>query len=87
MAVILLTGFSNLFGCPVALADTNREREACALMDDYGAMGQRGEEPVLYALSVLSTEMPRVEADRGITAAVNDYCPKHAADLAPGWRQ
>jgi hypothetical protein len=87
IAGMLAVGASNLCGCAVALADNNHEREACALMDDYGNIVALGEEPAWYALSVLSTEMPRGQAEQVLTAAVNDYCPKHAADLPPGWRQ
>jgi hypothetical protein len=73
-------------GSGIAHADSNHEKQACALMDDYGTQGQLGEEPVLYALQVLSTEIPRGEAGLVIGAAVTDYCPNHASDLPPGWR-
>ncbi|WP_156690414.1 hypothetical protein [Mycobacterium sp. Marseille-P9652] len=75
-------------GSGVARADNNHEREACALMDDHASaihLGY-GSTPAQYAMAVLSTEMPPVDAAHTLLAATNDYCPGHAGDLPDGWR-
>jgi hypothetical protein len=87
VTLMLAVGLAEWWGSGTAHADVNREKEACALLGDYGAMGQLGEEPALFALRILSTEMPRTEADLVLGRAVTDYCPDHAGDLPPGWRQ
>src|ERR1700754_472297 len=78
VTVMLAVGLAEWWGSGTAQADPNREKEACALLSDYGAAGQFGEEPAWYALRVLSTEMPRGEAELVLGHAVTDYCPNHA---------
>ncbi|MHA7652824.1 hypothetical protein ACX9NE_25100 [Mycobacterium sp. ML4] len=72
----------------VAYADTNREREACALMSDYAAAIHwgYGNSSLHYAYAVLSREMPAEDAAHLLYAATRDQCPDHAADLPAGWR-
>ena len=74
-------------GSGIAQADTDHERQACALMDDQATAIQLGygEGSMQYALAVLSTEMPPEQAAHVLTAATRDDCPNHAADLPPGW--
>jgi len=73
--------------CGIGHADTDHEREACALMDDHATAIDLGYSatPVQYAFAVLSSEMPAEDAAHVIAAATRDDCPKHAADLPPGW--
>jgi hypothetical protein len=87
MEAMLAVGVAGWSGSGIARADSNREKEACALMDDYGTMIHLSEEPAWHAPRVLSTEMLRGEAELVLGAAVTNYCPNHAADLPPGWRQ
>jgi len=64
------------------------EGRAIALMDDHTTAIHLGYSatPVQYALAVLSTEMPPVDAGHVLLAATRDDCPNHAADLPAGWR-
>ena len=83
MATVGLAGSSSA----IAHADNNHEQEACALMRDAATAMHLGysESTVQYALAVLSTEMPQVDAAHVLLAATRDYCPDHAADLPAGW--
>ncbi|WP_142280701.1 hypothetical protein [Mycobacterium saskatchewanense] len=87
LAPMLMAGLP-WYGAAIGHADTNREREACALMDDHATAIRLGysSTPVQYALAVLSTEMPPEDAGHVLLAATQDACPNHAADLPPGWR-
>jgi len=75
-------------GSGIARADTNHEREACALLDDHAGAIHSGYSsyPSEYAFAVLSTEMPPLDAAHVIRAATNDDCPNHAADLPADWQ-
>ncbi len=90
-AITVIAGMSVAAWCAgagIAHADDNREREACALMDDSAAaihLGY-GESVLQYAYAVLSTEIPPDAAAHVLLAATRDSCPNHAADLPPGWR-
>jgi hypothetical protein len=81
-------GLATWCGSGIAHADNNHEQEACALMDDYATAIHLGysSTPVQYALAVLSTEMPPVDAGHVLLAATRDDCPNHAADLPAGWQ-
>lgn len=82
LAPMLMAGLTPWCGAATGHADTNREREACALMDDHATAIRLG-----YSLTpVLSTEMPPEDAGHALPAATRDACPSHAADLPPGWR-
>ena len=74
-------------GSGIAHADTNHEREACALMDDSASARHNGygNSTFSYAFAVLSREMPSEEAGHVLLAATRDDCPNHAADVPAGW--
>lgn len=75
-------------GAGIAQADNNREREACALMDDHSTAMIQGYSsyPGQYAFVVLSTEMPPLDAAHVLKAATVDVCPNHATDLPVDWQ-
>ena len=75
-------------GSGIAQADTNHERQACALLDDYASTMRMGylEGSYQYAFAVLSKEMPPEDAAHALAAAVRTECPNHAGDLPPGWQ-
>ncbi|OBH08449.1 MULTISPECIES: hypothetical protein [unclassified Mycobacterium] len=83
-----LVGLAAWFGFGTAHADTNHERQACALMDDHADAMRNGYSsyPSEYAFVVLSTEMPPLEAAHTLRAATQDVCPGHAADLPRDWQ-
>ncbi|OBK45951.1 hypothetical protein [Mycobacterium sp. 1081908.1] len=76
------------FGSGIAGADTNREREACALMDDHASAMINGYSSYAgqYAFVVLSREMPPLDAAHVLKAATIDVCPNHAGDLPVDWQ-
>jgi hypothetical protein len=81
-------GLAAWAGIGIAYADNNREREACALMDDHGTAMMEGYSsyPGQYAFVVLSTEMPPLDAAHVLKAATIDVCPNHAGDLPVDWQ-
>ncbi len=88
ITTMVTAGLAAWSGAGIAHADTNREREACVLMDDHGTAIHLGYSsyPSEYAFAVLSTEMPPVDAAHVIRAATVDDCPNHAADLPADWQ-
>lgn len=88
ITTMVTVGLAAWCGSGIAHADNNHEQEACALMDDHATAINLGytSTPVQYALAVLSTEMPPVDAAHVLLAATRDDCPNHAADLPAGWR-
>lgn len=85
LTAIAAAGLAAWCGCGSAHADNNREREACALMDDYATSMNVGLAPLDYAMRVLTKEISPVDAAHVVAAAARDDCPKHLADLPPGW--
>ena len=85
MATVCLAAW---FGSGIAHADTNREREACALMDDHASAMINGYSSYAgqYAFVVLSHEMPPLDAAHVLKAATIDVCPNHAGDLPVDWQ-
>ena len=83
-----MVGLATGFGSGTAHADTTHEQQACALMDDHADAMRNGYSsyPSEYAFSVLSTEMPPLEAAHTLRAATHDVCPGHAADLPGDWQ-
>jgi hypothetical protein len=88
ITTIVMLGLAAWSGSGIAHADTNHEREACALMDDHATAINLGYSsyPGQYAFAVLSTEMPPLDAAHVLRAATNDYCPNDAADLPVDWQ-
>ena len=88
IAAVVTMGVAAWCGSGIAHADTNHERQACALMDDPASaisLGY-GESTMQYAFAVLSTEMPSVDAAHVLLAATRDDCPNHAGDLPDNWQ-
>ena len=85
LTAVAAAGLAAWFGCGSAHADSSREREACALMDDYATSMNVGLAPLDYAMRVLSKEISPVDAAPVVAAAAHDDCPKRLADLPPGW--
>jgi hypothetical protein len=81
-------GLAAWAGTGIGQADNNREREACALMDDHSSAMINGYSsyPGQYAFVVLSTEMPPLDAAHVLKAATIDVCPNHAGDLPVDWQ-
>ncbi|ORW86693.1 hypothetical protein AWB92_25340 [Mycobacterium sp. IEC1808] len=81
-------GLAAWFGTGFAHSDTNREREACALMDDHADAMIQGYSSYAgqYAFVVLSKEMPPLDAAHVLKAATIDVCPNHAGDLPVDWQ-
>ncbi|MCV7092065.1 hypothetical protein [Mycobacterium interjectum] len=75
-------------GSGVAHAAPNYEQQACALMDDHGTAIHLGYSsyPSEYAFSVLSKEMPPLDAAHVLRAATRDVCPGHARDMPQDWQ-
>jgi hypothetical protein len=88
IAAMAVVGLGAWCGSGIARADTNHERRACALLDDYATAIRMGylEGTYAYAFAVLSTEMPAEEAAHVLAAATRSDCPNHAGDLPPGWQ-
>ena len=87
IAVGGLVGLAALFGSGVAHADTAQEKQACNYMNDpTGA--SLGYTPAEYALMMLTVpddvsgeSMSNKNALQVMRDAVQDFCPKHAADV------
>lgn len=73
------------FGTGVAQADSNREKEACQLMDDP-AGAQSGYAPAEYAYMMLRAEMSPEAARNAMSEGAYEFCPNHITDLPAGWR-
>jgi hypothetical protein len=88
ITAMVAVGLAVWSGAGIARADTNREREACALMDDHGTAIHFGYSsyPSEYAFAVLSTEIAPLDAAHVIRAATIDVCPNHAADMPGDWQ-
>ncbi|BBZ45222.1 hypothetical protein [Mycobacterium parmense] len=80
-----LIGLAWLFGAGIARADGDREKEACALMDDP-AGPQSGYSPAEYAFMMLRAKMSAQAARDLLSEATYDLCPNHITDLPAGWR-
>ncbi|WP_156764096.1 hypothetical protein [Mycobacterium sp. 852002-50816_SCH5313054-b] len=76
------------FGSGIAHSDPNYEQQACALMDDHATAVHLGYSsyPSEYAFSVLSKEMPPLDAAHILRAATHDVCPNHAGDMPQDWQ-
>lgn len=75
-------------GSGIAHAAPNYEQQACALMDDHATAIHLGYSsyPSEYAFSVLSKEIPPLEAAHVLRAATHDVCPNHAGDMPQDWQ-
>ncbi len=87
LATTATVGVAVWFGSGVAHADPNYEQQACSLMDDQATAIHLGYSsyPSQYAFSVLSREMPALDAAHVLKAATHDLCPNHAGDMPQGW--
>ncbi len=74
-----------LFGSGIANADSDREKEACQLMDDP-AGAEMGYAPAEYAYMMLRAKMSAESARNAMSLGAQDYCPNHITDLPAGWR-
>jgi len=80
-----LVVLASLFGSGIANADSDREKEACQLMDDpVGA--EMGYAPAEYAYMMLRAKMSAESARNAMSLGAQDYCPNHITDLPAGWR-
>lgn len=72
----------------IAHAAPNYEQQACALMDDHATAVRMGYSsyPSEYAFSVLSKEMPPLDAAHTLRVATRDVCPNHAGDMPQYWQ-
>jgi hypothetical protein len=88
ITAVATVGLAAWSGSGIAGANTDRERESCALMDDHAMAIHMGfsSYPSEYAFAVLSTEMAPLDAAHVIRAATIDDCPNHAADLPVDWQ-
>ncbi|PRI16561.1 hypothetical protein B2J96_04425 [Mycobacterium shigaense] len=84
--LVTAAGLAAWFGTGVVHADSARDREACALMDDYAGSMHVGLTPVDYAMRALSKEMPPLDAAHAIADGARNDCPRHIGDLPDGWR-
>jgi hypothetical protein len=88
IAAMVTVGLAARSGSGIAQANNNREREACALMDDHATAMSQGYSSYAgqCAFVVLSTEMPPLDAAHVLKAATIDESPNHAGDLPVDWQ-
>jgi hypothetical protein len=80
-----MLGTVSLWGCDIAYADANQEKEACQLMDDPDGHDS-GYQPAEYAFMMLRGKMSAEAARNAIALGVQDFCPNHFTDLPASWR-
>ena len=85
IAAVGLVVSASLIFPGVARADSDREKEACQLMDDP-AGPQSGYAPAEYAFMTLRAKMSAQAARDVMSEAAYDYCPQHINDLPASWR-
>jgi hypothetical protein len=88
VATTATVGVAVWCGSGIAHAAPNYEQQACALMDDHATAVHLGYSsyPSEYAFSVLSKEMPPLDAAHILRAATRDVCPNHAGDMPQDWQ-
>lgn len=88
VATTATVGVALWCGSGIAHAEPNYEQQACALMDDHATAVHLGYSsyPSEYAFSVLSKEMPPLDAAHLLRAATRDVCPNHAGDMPQDWQ-